>query len=86
MSHCHPGHPGSMFSVTEAVFQLRGACGPRQVKDANIAFGSCAGGHYVHALLHDSWEGGWMMTTAIAKALPVPDRRNATVLGRLSES
>ena len=44
MSHCHPGHPGSMFSVTEAVSQLRGACGPRQVKDANIAFVHAQGG------------------------------------------
>ena len=44
MSHCHPGHPGSMFSVTEAVFQLRGTCGPRQVKDANIAFVHAQGG------------------------------------------
>jgi hypothetical protein len=33
-----------MFSVTEAVFQLRGACGPRQVKDANIAFVHAQGG------------------------------------------
>ena len=44
MSHCHPGHPGSMFSVTEAVFQLRGDCGPRQVKDAEIAFVHAQGG------------------------------------------
>ena len=44
MSHCHPGHPGSMFSVTEAVFQLRGACGPRQVRDAHIAFVHAQGG------------------------------------------
>lgn len=44
MSHCHPGHPGSMFSVTEAVFQLRGACGPRQVPDAHVAFVHAQGG------------------------------------------
>ena len=44
LSHCHPGHPGSMFSVTEAVFQLRGACGPRQVPDAHVAFVHAQGG------------------------------------------
>lgn len=44
MSHCHPGHPGSMFSVTEAVFQLRGVCGPRQVQDAEVAFVHAQGG------------------------------------------
>lgn len=44
MSHCHPGHPGSMFSVTEAVVQLRNECGPRQVKDAEVAFVHAQGG------------------------------------------
>jgi len=44
MSHCHPGHPGSLFSITEAVRQLRGECGPRQVKDAKIAFVHGQGG------------------------------------------
>jgi acetyl-CoA acetyltransferase len=44
LSHCHPGHPGSMFSVTEAVRQLRGDCGPRQVKDARIALVHAQGG------------------------------------------
>ena len=44
MSHCHPGHPGSMFSMTEAVFQLRSECGPRQVKDAEVAFVHAQGG------------------------------------------
>ena len=44
MSHCHPGHPGSMFSVTEAVSQLRGECGPRQVRDAEVAFVHAQGG------------------------------------------
>jgi acetyl-CoA acetyltransferase len=37
LSHCHPGHPGSMFSITEAVRQLRGSCGERQVEGAKIA-------------------------------------------------
>jgi acetyl-CoA acetyltransferase len=44
LSHCHPGHPGSMFSVTEAVRQLRGECGPRQVQDAKIALVHAQGG------------------------------------------
>ena len=44
MSHCHPGHPGSMFSMTEAVFQLRNECGPRQVKDAEVALVHAQGG------------------------------------------
>jgi len=44
MSHCHPGHPGSLFSITEAVHQLRGKSGPRQVKGAEIALVHGQGG------------------------------------------
>jgi acetyl-CoA acetyltransferase len=44
LSHCHPGHPGSMFSITEAVRQLRGSCGTRQVKNAKIALVHGQGG------------------------------------------
>ena len=44
LSHCHPGHPGSLFSVTEAARQLRGECGPRQVADAQIALVHGQGG------------------------------------------
>jgi acetyl-CoA acetyltransferase len=44
LSHCHPGNPGSIFSVTEAVRQLRGECGPRQVADAKIALVHAQGG------------------------------------------
>jgi acetyl-CoA acetyltransferase len=44
LSHCHPGHPGSIFSVTEAARQLRGECGPRQVKGAKIALVHAQGG------------------------------------------
>ncbi|MBV8772026.1 MAG: thiolase family protein [Deltaproteobacteria bacterium] len=44
LSHCHPGHPGSMFSITEAVRQLRGTCGARQVQDAKIALVHGQGG------------------------------------------
>ncbi|MGH7932662.1 MAG: thiolase C-terminal domain-containing protein [Candidatus Binataceae bacterium] len=59
LSHCHPGHPGSLFSVTEAVRQLRDECGPRQVKDARIA------------LVHG--QGGFMSThcTAILGREPI---------------
>ena len=44
LSHCHPGHPGSMFSITEAVRQLRGECGPRQVVGAKTALVHGQGG------------------------------------------
>jgi len=44
LSHCHPGHPGSMFSITEAIRQLRGSCGPRQVEAAKIALVHGQGG------------------------------------------
>jgi acetyl-CoA acetyltransferase len=44
LSHCHPGHPGSMFSITEAVRQLRGSCGPRQVAGAKVALVHGQGG------------------------------------------
>lgn len=44
LSHCHPGHPGSMFSITEAVRQLRGECGPRQVAGAKISLVHAQGG------------------------------------------
>ena len=44
LSHCHPGQPGSLFSVTEAVRQLRGECGPRQVDQAKIALVHGQGG------------------------------------------
>jgi len=36
LSHCHPGNPGSMFALTEAVTQLRHGAGARQVKDAEV--------------------------------------------------
>jgi acetyl-CoA acetyltransferase len=44
LSHCHPGHPGSMFALTEVVTQLRHDAGARQVKDAEIALAHAQGG------------------------------------------
>ena len=44
LSHCHPGHPGSMFHITEAVKQLRGDCGARQVDGAKLALVHGQGG------------------------------------------
>lgn len=34
LSHCHPGNPGSMFALTESVWQLRHNAGDRQIEDA----------------------------------------------------
>jgi acetyl-CoA acetyltransferase len=44
LSHAHPGHPGSMFHLTEMVQQLRGGAGERQVDDARIALVHAQGG------------------------------------------
>lgn len=44
LSHAHPGHPGSMFHLTEMVQQLRGNAGKRQVRDARIALVHAQGG------------------------------------------
>ncbi len=44
LSHCHPGNPGSMFALTEAVTQLRHDAGKRQVKGAEIALAHAQGG------------------------------------------
>ncbi|HYM02393.1 MAG TPA: acetyl-CoA acetyltransferase [Stellaceae bacterium] len=43
LSYCHPGMYG-LFLLTEATRQLRGACGPRQVKDAEVALAHGTGG------------------------------------------
>jgi acetyl-CoA acetyltransferase len=44
LSHCHPGNPGAMFHLTEAVAQLRHAAGERQVQGAEIALVHAQGG------------------------------------------
>ncbi|MDD3885210.1 MAG: hypothetical protein PHW66_09840 [Gallionella sp.] len=44
LSHCHSGNPGSMFALTEAIFQLRGQANTRQVTKADIALVHGQGG------------------------------------------
>ena len=44
LSHCHPGNPGAMFALTEAVWQLRGTAGERQVINAETALVHAQGG------------------------------------------
>ena len=44
LSHCHPGNPGSMFALTEAVRQLRGTAGERQLARANLGLVHAQGG------------------------------------------
>jgi acetyl-CoA acetyltransferase len=44
LSHSHTGHPGSMFALTEAVSQLRGTAGDRQVKNAETCLVHGQGG------------------------------------------
>ncbi len=44
LSHCHPGHPGSMFALTEAVRQLQGNAGQRQLARAELGLVHGQGG------------------------------------------
>jgi acetyl-CoA acetyltransferase len=48
LSHCHPGMRG-MFLLVEAVRQLRGECGPRQVPGAQVACVNGTGGWFSSA-------------------------------------
>lgn len=44
LSHCHPGNPGAMFALTEAIRQLRGEGGERQVAGAEAGLVHAQGG------------------------------------------
>lgn len=44
LSHCHPGNPGALFALTEAVAQLRHQAGARQVRNAGTALVHGQGG------------------------------------------
>ncbi|HEY7775558.1 MAG TPA: thiolase family protein, partial [Kineobactrum sp.] len=44
LSHCHPGNPGSMFALTESVWQLRHTAGERQVPNAGVGLLHAQGG------------------------------------------
>lgn len=44
LSYAHPGNPGALLLAVEAIHQLRGDCGPRQVSNAGVALVHCEGG------------------------------------------
>lgn len=44
LAHCHPGNPGSMFALTEAVWQLRHCASERQVPGAEVGLVHAQGG------------------------------------------
>ena len=44
LSHCHPGNPGSMFALTESVWQLRHSAGERQVEGVQVGLVHAQGG------------------------------------------
>ena len=44
LSHSHPGNPGSMFALTESIWQLRHSAGDRQVANARHGLVHAQGG------------------------------------------
>ena len=44
LSYCHPGNPGAMFGLTEAMTQLRGDAGARQLPNMSTALCHAQGG------------------------------------------
>ena len=44
LSHCHPGNPGSMFALTESIWQLRHSAGERQIINADVGLLHAQGG------------------------------------------
>jgi len=44
LSHSHAGNPGSMFALTESIWQLRQSAGERQVPDARLGLVHAQGG------------------------------------------
>ena len=44
LSHSHPGNPGSMFALTESVWQLRGEASGRQIANSKNALVHAQGG------------------------------------------
>jgi acetyl-CoA acetyltransferase len=44
LSYCHPGNPGAMFGLTEAITQMRGIAGARQLPHIHNALCHAQGG------------------------------------------
>ena len=44
LSHCHPGNPGAMFGLTEAIRQYRGTAGERQLERLDYTLLHAQGG------------------------------------------
>ena len=44
LSYCHPGNPGAMFGLTEAITQMRGDAGERQLPNMCTALCHAQGG------------------------------------------
>ena len=44
LSYCHPGNPGAMFGLTEAITQMRGDAGDRQLPNVRTALCHAQGG------------------------------------------